>query len=72
MIQESNPNFGATVYHYDGTGNMIQRSAATGAVTQYTYDAAGGPSLFMRVLPPSRVGLTPKSETWGTVIWCLD
>ena len=39
MIQESNPNTGTTVYSYDSTGDRIQRVAATGAVTQYAYDA---------------------------------
>jgi YD repeat-containing protein len=27
------------VYYYDGAGNLTKRVAATGAVTQYTYDA---------------------------------
>ncbi|MGB6686312.1 MAG: DUF6531 domain-containing protein, partial [Terracidiphilus sp.] len=39
VIQESNPNTGAAVYYYDTTGNRTKRVAATGAVTQYTYDA---------------------------------
>ena len=28
-----------TMYYYDSTGNMIKRVAATGATTQFTYDA---------------------------------
>jgi len=39
VIQESNPNTGTAVYYYDTTGNRNKRVAATGAVTQYTYDA---------------------------------
>jgi RHS repeat-associated protein len=39
VIQENNPNTGAAVYYYDTTGNRTKRVAATGAVTQYTYDA---------------------------------
>ncbi|MGB6687310.1 MAG: RHS repeat-associated core domain-containing protein [Terracidiphilus sp.] len=39
MIKESNPNTGIAVYYYDNTGNRIKRVAATGAVTQSTYDA---------------------------------
>jgi YD repeat-containing protein len=27
------------VYYYDSAGNLIKRVAATGAITQYTYDA---------------------------------
>jgi len=39
VIQENNPNTGAVVYYYDSTGNRIKRVAATGAVTQFTFDA---------------------------------
>ncbi|MGB6686577.1 MAG: RHS repeat-associated core domain-containing protein [Terracidiphilus sp.] len=39
VIQESNPNTGTAVYYYDTTGNRTKRVAATGAVTQYAYDA---------------------------------
>ena len=39
VIQENNPNAGTAVYYYDSTGNRTKRVAATGAVTQCTYDA---------------------------------
>jgi len=39
VIQENNSNTGTAVYYYDTTGNRTKRVAATGAVTQYTYDA---------------------------------
>ena len=35
----SSLNTGTTVYYYDSAGNLTKRVAATGTVTQYSYDA---------------------------------